>query len=265
MNRGYVLSYCLRLFSTLMILACVGLLVVGAWSPSKPTQAEKDRNKQMVEEIAGPIVDYEVDYKASATAGSKEHLLREIRGPRYVKRTPVPLGELPANWEGFAIHNDWKLGLPGLPIRESDAILVGKVAHEQAYLSSDKTAVYSEFRISVKDVLRKSSNDTITENIPLTVEREGGVVRFPSGRLLPYKVISQGMPRVGRLYLFFLKHNEEGEDYQIVTAYQLNETRVSPIDEGKQFDAYEDMDKTDFLDDVKKAISNVTQSEKERR
>jgi hypothetical protein len=263
MNRAYILSYCLRLFSSLMILTCIALLFVGAWSQSGIKKTGQNLNKQVVEEITGPIVDYEID-STSMAMQSKERSLRETRSLRYVKRAPVPLGELPPNWEGFAIHNDWKLGLPGLPVSESDVILVGVVAQEHAYLSNDKTAVYSEFLISVKDVLKRSSNNTITENNLLTVEREGGVVRFSSGRLLPYKVISQGMPRIDRSYLFFLKRNESGEDYKIITAYQLKKTRVSPIDEGMQFQAYEGMDKTDFLGDVKKVISNVIPPERER-
>jgi hypothetical protein len=94
MNRAYVLSYCLRFFSILMILACAAVLLVGARSQSSPTQTGQNLNKQVVEEITGPIVDYEID-SASIARHSKERSLRETRRLRYVKRAPVPLGELP--------------------------------------------------------------------------------------------------------------------------------------------------------------------------
>ena len=38
------------------------------------------------------------------------------------------------------------------------------------------------------------------------------------------------MPHLAGTYLFFLKYNEEGQDYSIITAYGLLDGRVLPLD-----------------------------------
>jgi hypothetical protein len=154
---------------------------------------------------------------------------------------------------------------PAIPIAESNTVVVGEVLGAQAYLSGDKTNVYSEFTVRVGDMLKNSSAGALYPGAQLTAERPGGRVRLPSGKILllgaPY---GKNMPRVGQRYILFLRQNDEGQDYSIITAYELRSGRVFPLDgspegDGKsrqftEYEKYAGIDETIFINDVRAAI-----------
>jgi hypothetical protein len=74
----------------------------------------------------------------------------------------------------------------------------------RAYLSNDKTGVYSVFTIQVNEVLKNSTKTPITRGSAIEVERDGGRVRFPNGRLHMYKIGNLDMPKTGLRYVLFL-------------------------------------------------------------
>jgi hypothetical protein len=49
------------------------------------------------------------------------------------------------------IISHWQLDLPALPVVKSDAIILGEVESAQAFLSNDKTGVYSEFIVKIQN------------------------------------------------------------------------------------------------------------------
>lgn len=214
-------------------------------------------SKKGIGDNPAPVVDYEANYKISVLKNTKEHTLRQARGARYNGRAPEPLGELAVSEEGYAIVTEWEIGLPPLPADQSDAVILGNVVGAQAYLANDKTSVYSEFTLNTERVFKNSASLPLIDS--LIVEREGGIVRLPSGRLLPFKIFHQGMPRVGRHYVFFLKRNEQGEDYHILTGYELRHGRVSPLDDLEKFATYKNWDMAKFLDSVQEAIAHAAQ------
>lgn len=210
-------------------------------------------NKQ-ADDYVGPVVDYEANYKASTISDPKVQALRQVRSSRYSRRAPEPLGEFAS--VDFALHTDWEIGLQSLPVSQSDVVILGKVVEAQAYLSSDKMGVYSEFRIRIEKVL-KNSKSPIKDF--LIGEREGGVIRFSSGRLLPYKIYHQRLPRPQRNYIFFLRRNDQGEDYHIITGYEIRHGRISPLDELEKFAVFKDFDKAEFLNLLQETITNASQ------
>ncbi len=209
----------------------------------------------------GPIVDYEVNYKPPRDANPRLQALRQTRGARYTRGAPRPLGELEVSSEGYAVLTEWEVGLPPLPVSQSDAVIFGKVVDAQAHLSNDRTAVYSEFNVLLEEVFKNSTGKPLTVNESLVAEREGGVVRFQSGRLLPYKIFHQGMPRTGGHYIFFLKYNEQGEDYHIVTAFELRHNRISPLDDLEKFAIYKGFSKEQFRNAIQEAIAHQSQQD----
>jgi hypothetical protein len=155
---------------------------------------------------------------------------------------------------------------PALPVSSSDAVVVGEVKEGQAYLSEDKTSVNSEFVITVSDVLKNNSSASLVAGAVIDTVRSGGSVRFTSGKLIRFGMLGRPFPRVGRRYLFFLKYNNEGQDFTILTAYELRGGKVTPID-GKDKDGramsrypdyqkYENTEETSFLNEVRQAIAN---------
>lgn len=97
--------------------------------------------------------------------------------------------------------------------------------------------------------------------------RAGGRVKYPSGRIAKVKFQGWGMPRQGGRYLLFLKRNVERENFTIVTAYELREGNVYPIDGAAAavgnkkwpFDSYQGVDQRRLLNDLQKEIANPTQ------
>jgi hypothetical protein len=145
--------------------------------------------------------------------------------------------------------------MPALPTAQSDAIVVGNVLAGKAYLSNDRGAVYSEFPVRVEDVLKNSSPVPLYFGERINAERWGGAVRFPSGKVQHYRVAKRGVPQTNEKYVLFLKYN--GEDFDILTGYAINDGRVSPLDgDGNlQFSKYEAAPFDVFLRELREAIT----------
>lgn len=201
-------------------------------------------------------------YDAAAPAEAKEADLRKLRGRRY------------DNW-GVVNETTKKGGMtinggieyPALPVADSDLIIIGEVVEARAYLSNDKSGVYSEFMTRVNETLKQSAPASLALGSVLTIERPGGRVKFPAGGVVKFRIIGQGMPRQGRQYLLFLKHNEERRNYTILTGYELRADKVFPIDGAHAsignrtwpYDTYKGVDKLSLLSDLQKEISHPSQ------
>lgn len=145
--------------------------------------------------------------------------------------------------------------LPAFPFAKADAVVIGRITQAQANLSGDKTGIYSTFTIAVDEVVKNSSSATFSTGSLIEAEREGGRVKFPSGRVHLYMVNEQNMPQVGSRYVLFLK-GEDGEPvFQVLTGYELSEGRVYPLDGLKHSKAYENAGETSFLNDLKLNVS----------
>jgi hypothetical protein len=92
--------------------------------------------------------------------------------------------------------------LPALPTEQASAIVIGTITYAKAYLSNDKTGVYSTFTVLIHEVLKNPEKLKVGNLVE--AEREGGRVQFSSGRVHLYMVSEQDMPRVGGRYLLFL-------------------------------------------------------------
>lgn len=117
-----------------------------------------------------------------------------------------------------------------LPTRTSDLIIIGEVKDAKAFLSEDKTAVYSEFTIRVGEVLKSSSSWSAKPGAQVTALRPGGGVRFPSGKVRKFLIDGRTLPRAGARYAFFLKYDDLAEAFYIVTGYELRNGKVFPLD-----------------------------------
>jgi hypothetical protein len=84
------------------------------------------------------------------------------------------------------------------------------------------------------------------------VERDGGRVRFPNGRLHMYMIADYDMPKVGLRYVLFLNNDELG--FQIITGYELRDGKVYPLDHLPNPRIYENSDEMDFLSHLRKRI-----------
>lgn len=200
-----------------------------------------------------------VDYDAPEPADEKVRQKRRAKNRRFDKQGLVPSPHKAEKGQSTTRVDDWEVGLPPLPIAQSDVIVVGEVVSARAYLSDNKHGVYSEFSVRADELLKNSEQPEIAPNSILVAEREGGRVRFAPDVVELSSISGQGMPREGRRYVFFLKRVGEEESYHIVTGYELKENGVLPLDERSssrsKFDLYKGADVNEFLKTLREAIA----------
>lgn len=223
----------------------------GRPAASQPTDKE-------IDDASTPVVDFAG--AAGAPVPDKDSP-RGRKNARYNKAGFVIAD--PTNVGEMIMYNDPRAGLTDLPVGDSDLIVEGRVLSAEAFLSDDKSAVYSEFSVRVSRVLKSAPSLSVAAGGTLVAERLGGRVRYPSGKIVRYRVAGEGSPTEGGEYLFFLKRSAEG-NYAIVTAYGLRGNTVFALDGARIllrgesiFDKHNGKDRGAFIEEVNRAILNA--------
>jgi hypothetical protein len=146
------------------------------------------------------------------------------------------------------------LNFPALPVANSDIILIGVVGETKAHLSENKRNVFSELTVAVETVF-KTSNQQVKLGSVVSVDRMGGFVKYPNGQTVLYRRAGMYIPKTGGRYLFFLNSLNK-HDYGILTAYELAETGVIPLDMSSQFFAFEGKSETEILTELRGLLLN---------
>ena len=142
-----------------------------------------------------------VDFNKSESTDSEEKAKRQTKDKRYSKRYLPAINE--TSNELYS-SRDWDRGLPALPIKQSAAIIIGTVTLAEAHLTQNRTGIYSEFAVSVDTVVKDDASQSIQAGSTVSVERNGGRVRMPSGKIVVSWTRNQNMPEVGSRYAFSL-------------------------------------------------------------
>lgn len=206
---------------------------------------------------ADPVV------RIDSYSDDSDHLSREKRKQRNKKHNAgvgQPLREPKQNEAYDGVISESHASLPSIPVSQSDVVLVGVVKSAKAYLSEDRDSVYSEFRVNPSEILKASPAGSVTVDESVDIERPGGAVQFPSGKVLHFRDFGEGLPDSGKRYVFFLKALPETEDYLLLTAYELRDRRVVPLDDFEdgetktQFSQYRNFAEQEFLNLVRHTI-----------
>jgi hypothetical protein len=136
--------------------------------------------------------------------------------------------ELPEGAENLPTIVHWWIGLPALPINETEATIIGTVTDRAAYLSEDETNIYTEYEFKVEDTL-KDSTKSLNSGGTIALVRNGGSIRFESGKIQKNEISKQGTLDNDTRYLLFLKR-DNGVDWFIVTGYEFSGEKAVPID-----------------------------------
>lgn len=201
-------------------------------------------------------------YESAEPADPKQKELRRLRGKRYDGWNVINEA---AETPGVTIESE--IEYPALPVIDSDLILVGEVTEARAFLSNDRGGVYSEFTTRAGEVLKQDAGAPVNSGESLTAERAGGRVKYASGRVGRVRFQGQGMLRRGRKYVLFLKRNAERESFTLLTAYELRDGKVYPVDGAVAAvgnrkwpgDAYVGADESGLFIDLRREIANPTQ------
>jgi len=273
---------------TLTILAVVAVVLTASFTTlrSRGQNKPKAKNKTVIvlrpkDQITSPPTAQEIaeanqplaDYAAPEPADPEKRAKRRAKSKRYDRQGMVMQPNPKATGTEARRLASWLHKVPAFPVETSDAIVIGEVTDAQSYLSNDKTGVYTEFTVHVNQVLKNDNATPLTPSTTLAAQREGGRVRFPSGRIHRYTFHFEGTPRIGRQYVLFLKQNDDSATYYIWTGYELRAGRVFPLDgvdlppgatELPQFAAYKGADEAIFLSEIRAAIVNLSTVSKGR-
>jgi hypothetical protein len=120
-----------------------------------------------------------------------------------------------------------------LRVNMSDTIVVGIVKRIQPYLSEDKRNIYTEYTISVTEVLKNANGLPLNAASTITLDRMGGAIRLNSGRVLRDVVHGNGAPLITEhKYVLFLHYDLRGTWFRSLTSWELLNGVVVPVDPG---------------------------------
>ena len=224
----------------------------GGWGrAAQPIKEQHTHKKQADEQVNRlPIA----DYNEPEPPDTKTRERRRERGAKYDK----PEVTVDAYSELVMGSADWASGLPAFPVKQSTAVIIGAVTDARARMSNNKKGVYSEFSLQVEDVLKNDGDKSLTPKSTVMLDREGGRVRLPSGKVGIYYISGQGMPLVGRQYVLFLSGGRSA-GFTVLTGYEIHEGKVSPLDNpgiGHPFTKYNGADGQSFLEELRTTIAN---------
>jgi hypothetical protein len=198
-----------------------------------------------------------VDFDEQDSADPVKRAAQRARKQRHnnaaiVSKTPSPKDrEVASLPEGL-------FDFPALPVAQSDLVVLAHVNQAEAHMSEDKGNVYTEFELYLLEVFKSNGVQRLPSQ-SIMAERQGGYVRYPGNQKILYRVVKNGMPRIGGRYLLFLRAIPNSDAYQILTGYEIGPEAVSPVDLSAQFEIYRDNDEASFLKTVRETILRASQ------
>lgn len=189
-----------------------------------------------------------VDYDAPEPSDPVERAKRRKKGKHYdngyVSRQPTN--------HSSSLVSEWDRNLSEFPVQESNAVVIGKILGGGAFISPDKTGVYTELSLKIEEVIAKD-RDSLIKDRTIAISRIGGLVRYGTGEESLFFIAGQNMPTVGKRYLFFLKAIPDSEDFQVITGYDVSMSHVIALDDPMQFRKHDGQDITAFIQSVRSA------------
>ena len=215
-------------------------------------QAEGPTEKEILDQL--PIA----DAFSNLPAESEKRAERQKKNARYDKARSQDISE--ADYPlGVIFNTHWSQGLPALPIDESQVIVLAHVIDSNAYLSNDRTGIYSEFTANVKELFKNATTSSLANGSQVVFERLGGAVRFASGKIQTYRVSNQRMPLKGRSYVLFLKKVDDAS-FALVTGYEVHGQQIRPLDgngpgSNLPFEVYRNADVGPFIEVLRASVA----------
>jgi len=253
MKRQFLYALLLGVFLTGSLVAVFSGNGQGT-TPRKYTRPEIDFKQFPIVDLGTPLPS---DQSAKA--------IRVRKSKKYNNNSQSEISE--ASNVTFAV-NETLSNLPALPVDKSSVVLIGEVIDAEAYLSEDKTSVYSEFAVRIQAILKNNTSKVLSPGETMAVERFGGRVRLPSGKLFIAAVDNQDMPRVGGKYVLFLtndfiggKHSDD--DFDILMGYELRGEKVFPLDRTTTthpIARYNEKDESTLLTDLSSLLGTSARS-----
>lgn len=206
--------------------------------------------KETSEQIEGPFGDLgkypTAEYNALEPVNLAEREERRTKNKRYDKYLFVAKNPHPETAATLKSHGE---PMPSaLPTAESNLIIIGKIVSSKAWLSNDKSGVYSEYSVQIQNVLKNDQQKKLQTDEIITIDRAGGVVVYPNGQKVLYLNDWQRLPEINERYVLFLSKNEsQNLNYKLLTGYKLKSNGVIALDNNPDFREYNEKSERDFI------------------
>ena len=215
------------------------VFALGTWAqntsptPAKPTDKSLKPSRYSAELPKGEFQDNQIEM----VPDQDRRQLRESRykGAYSEIRDPADSNPTGPAKQTIYVIKDYASKIDPLPASRSAAVVIGTVLSSKAYVSKDRTYVYSDFQVRVDEVLKQDPQMNLVVGERIVASRGGGTIYFPSGRINDYVNHGEGMPAIGSQYLFFLARPSiiTEPEYQVIIggAYELRNGMVHPLDD----------------------------------
>jgi hypothetical protein len=233
----------------ILVVGTISLSVLRHGNPITATAGQKHREDYKIinERFPTAIYDDEQDLP-----DPEKNAKRRAKQKRYNDGELVATKVNPGVDEA-ALFLEPHFTFPALPVAESELVVVGTIGTAQALLSESKRNVFSEFTLTVEDVL-KSKVQGVAQGSVLTIDRVGGHVKYPNGQRVLFRIAGLNMPQTGGRYLLFLTSKHNNEDISILTGYRLTPNGAIPLDELHQVASLNGVSEVEILQRVRKLI-----------
>ena len=111
--------------------------------------------------------------------------------------------------------------LERIPVELADVVVIGQTFNGKSYLSNDRTTLYTELSLKINEVVSNRSSRSISVGQSIDIERQGGVVKLPSGKVLIRGSQVESQPRTQVQYAMLLKYVPAADVYTIVSGFEL--------------------------------------------
>ena len=220
-NRIFIITV---ISAALFIGSLVALAGRSQDNKQNPRKVDDGSLAKQVDDEATPIV----DLQNPDTSDRVDKNNRRIKNARHDNSGPDKSRPLPKAGDVVG-YPEWRAGFSDLPVASSNLIVEAVVSESHAFLSNDKTDVYSEFTLLISKPPRFTTGLGVNVNDRIVGERYGGKIKYPSGLTTRWRIARQAAPIIGKRYLFFLAKVDE-DTYKILTAYEIQGDTVSPLD-----------------------------------
>jgi hypothetical protein len=239
----------LRLMIVIMIAVTIG--------PTSSAQQESHYGAASYKEY--PIV----EFNEPQPENSAEREERRKKSVRYDNKKWTGIMWEPGNKDSLWASDPEMPFEPVFPLTENDAVIIGKIVSGKASLNNKRNGVYSEYLVSVLEVLKNTGPNKISPTKPITIDRPGGAIIYSNGVKAAYTFSGKSHPRVGSDYLLFLKDDHQSPNYEIVTGYEFYDGKVYGLDnKATLLDNYLLRDIPTFKNEMRKLIQADSQSKK---
>ena len=209
--------------------------------------SQKETPKEQNKNPFGDFSKYPTaDYNAPEITNTAERQERIIKNRRYDKKLSVITS--PAPDDIAAISSDAESEPAAIPFAESKLIIIGEILSSKAFLSNEKKGIYSEYSVRIQDILKEDKQKKWQLDETITMDRAGGVVCYPNGQKMLYRNDWQNFPEVnGRYVIFLANDDEQNSNYSLLTAYRLQDGKITALDKSPEFREFDGKNETDFI------------------